>query len=153
MRKEEREIKSFDEVEAVVRAARIVRLGLAVDDVPYVVPVNFGYEPGRLYFHCALEGRKLDMMRKNPRVAFEVEMDVEMVSAARACGWTVKFRSVIGSGLARIVKSEEEKVHGLDVLMRHHGGPVEEYSAKALEKTCVVAVEIEEMTGKKLHYD
>lgn len=149
MRKSEREITSREEIEEVLRASTILRLAMVDGDRPYIIPVNFGYENGRIWFHCAKEGKKLDLIAINPRVAFEVESDVEIISAEVACGWTVNFRSVVGTGVAHLITDEAEKLRGLDALMAHHGGPVGEYRPKAVEKAAIVRIDIEEMTGKK----
>lgn len=133
----------------VIRAARVARLAFVDGDRPYLIPVNFGYEDGRLWFHCAKEGKKLDLIAVNPNVAFEVESDVEIVEGPVACGWTVNYRSVCGWGKAFVVESQEEKIRGLDALMAHHGGPTGDYRPKAVEKAAVVRIDIAEMTGKK----
>lgn len=149
MRKHKREIKSREEVEEVLAAARVMRLALSVDDRPYVVPLNFGYNAGAIYFHCAKEGRKLDMIRLNPQVSFEVESDVAIIEADAPCGWTTHFRSVIGFGKAVTVEDEAEKLRGMDVLMAHHGAAKGEYDKHNFDHAAIVRVDIEEMTGKK----
>ncbi|HNU36390.1 MAG TPA: pyridoxamine 5'-phosphate oxidase family protein, partial [Methanomassiliicoccales archaeon] len=68
MRKAEREIMDQGELEEVIRRAEVCRLAMVDDGKPYIVPMNFGYRNGCLYFHCAKEGRKLDVLRENPKV-------------------------------------------------------------------------------------
>ena len=129
--------------------AQFLRLAMADGAQPHIVTVCFGYEDGKVYFHCAAEGRKLDVIRANPRVAFMVDVDTELVLGGQACGSTVKYRSVIGSGSATIVADGDEKLRGLDALMKQYGVEPGGYAAKSLEKTAVVRIDVEEMAGKQ----
>lgn len=149
MRKKDKEIVDVAAVEDVLRRATVCRLGLCRDDMPYVVPVCFGFDGGALYFHCAREGKKLDILRKNNNVCFEVDIDHEIVKAEKACGWGMKYKSVVGFGRAVFVEEVELKRKGLDVIMRQYSGGAFEYSIDAIEKTVVIKVEIESMTGKQ----
>lgn len=149
MRKKKREIKSREEIEEILGLARVMRLALCVDDQPYVVPLNFGYRDGVLYFHCAKEGRKLDMIARNPKVSFVVESDIELITGELPCDWTTHFRSVIGFGKASLVTDDDEKKLGMDVLMAHHKAKPGEYEAHNFKLAAIVKVEIDEMTGKK----
>jgi nitroimidazol reductase NimA-like FMN-containing flavoprotein (pyridoxamine 5'-phosphate oxidase superfamily) len=149
VRKHKREIKSREEVEEVLGLARVMRLALSVGDMPYVVPLNFGYRDGRVYFHCAQAGRKLEMIRENSNVSFEVESDVELITGELPCEWTTHFRSVIGFGKATVVEDLEEKRLGMDVLMAHHKAKPGEYDAHNFKLAAIVRIDITEMTGKK----
>jgi hypothetical protein len=147
MRKERHRMPA-GECEAFLRRAEVLRLGLADDDGPYVVPVNFGYEDGRLYVHGPLEGRRIDAVRANPRVCFEAD-EGEIVRSDRACGFTSRFASVVGYGTARLADTLEAKRHGLAVIMRHYGGPEDGMPDETLAKTSVIEIEIETMDGKR----
>ncbi len=153
MRKAEREIKDRAEVEDILRRAQIVHLAMVDDGKPYVVPMNFGYADGALYMHCATEGRKIEVLRRNPSVCFAVHVDYEvLVNDDAACKSTSKYRSVIGCGRATLVTGAEAKVRGLDVIMGTFGEGPFEYSEAALERTLVIRVDVESMTGKRLGY-
>ena len=152
MRRADREIKDREAIEAILQRATVCRLGLCRDGVPYVVPLSFGYKDNVLYFHSAPEGRKIDTIRENPHVCFEVDIDQEVVPGDAPCGWTVRYRSVIGWGNARLVESVEEKRSALDVILNHYSEGSREYGREALEKVAVFEVEIETMTGKQSGY-
>jgi nitroimidazol reductase NimA-like FMN-containing flavoprotein (pyridoxamine 5'-phosphate oxidase superfamily) len=152
MRRAEMEIKDREAIEAILHKATVCRLGLCRDGVPYVVPLSFGYRDNVLCFHSAPEGRKIDALRENPRVCFEVDIDQELVPGESPCAWTVRYRSVIGSGKARLVESGEEKRAALDVILDHYGQGAAEYDWEALEKVAVIEVRIESMTGKQSGY-
>src|SRR5665647_3093625 len=111
---------SAGETEAFLGTAEVLRLGMTDADGPYVVPVNFGYADGRIYVHGPGEGRRLEAIARDPRVCFEAD-ECEIVRADKPCGFTARFRSVIGYGSARVLVPVAEKRAGLDVIMRHYG--------------------------------
>jgi nitroimidazol reductase NimA-like FMN-containing flavoprotein (pyridoxamine 5'-phosphate oxidase superfamily) len=153
MRRKEKEVTAREEIEEIILRCDICRLGMCADGEPYVVPLCFGYEKGVLYFHPAAEGKKLEVLRKNPRVCFELDTDRELVVAKAACGYGMKYRSVIGYGTASFVAEPAQKRAALDVMMRHYGaqGPFT-YAEETLARVAVVKVEVESMTGKKSGY-
>lgn len=136
-----------EECDALLRRAEVLRLGLVDADGPYVVPVNFGYDSERIYVHGAREGRRIAAVAEGARVCFEVD-EGEIMRADRPCGFTARFRSVIGYGTARLLTSADEKRRGLDVLMRHYGSTGEGIPDAKLEATSVVEIAIEAMDGK-----
>ena len=149
MRRREREIRDEAGIQEILEKGLVCRLGLYDGQYPYVVPMNYGYRDGRLYFHCAGEGRKIDILKKNDRVCIEVDVDSRVVQGQQPCRWTMKYRSVIGFGRARIIDDEREKKAGLDVIMAHYGGSGGEYDEKPLRLTTVIEVILERMTGKQ----
>ncbi len=98
MRRSDREINDVAILEEIITGSSVCRMGLCDEGRPYVVPMNFGYRDGKIYMHSALEGRKLDIIRKNPDVCLVFETDLEMVHAAEACSFSMKYRSVIARG-------------------------------------------------------
>lgn len=149
MRKAEREIKDQVELENVFRRAEVCRLAMVDDGEPYIVPLNFGYRDGHLYFHCAREGRKLDVIRKNPQVCFELETDVHLVKGEKACQWSTSYESVIGWGTATISLDEKEVKEGLQVLMSHYAEGPFDLDPRSLSLTALIKVKVERMTGKR----
>lgn len=135
------------ECEALLARAEVLRLGLADADGPYVVPVNYGYADGYIYVHGPLEGRRIDAVAADPRVCFEVD-ECEIVRSERACGFTARFASVIGYGRARLLIGTEDKRRGLEVIMRQYSGPVSGMPDETVERTSVIAIEIDSMDGK-----
>lgn len=136
------------EAERILRRAFICRIAICAGDVPYIVPVNYGYESGVLYFHTGPRGRKLELLKANPHVCFEVETDCELVRAERACACSMKFRSVIGRGLAEIVEDPAEKAHALAAIARQVGVSYEPSAGDPLMRTVVVRIKIEDMTSR-----
>jgi nitroimidazol reductase NimA-like FMN-containing flavoprotein (pyridoxamine 5'-phosphate oxidase superfamily) len=144
-------IEDEKEIEGILARAAVGRLGLADGGEPYVVPLNFVYGNGCIYFHAGLEGRKIDMLKKNPRVCFEVdELTEVVVNAEASCFSTAYYRSVIARGTARFLESDEEKLGALDLLMRKYaeGEKYEGIPEHALALVSVCEITIEEMSAK-----
>ncbi len=149
MRRNDKQINDAAVIDGILGRAGVCRLGLCDGDRPYVVPVCFGYEDNALYIHCADQGKKLDILRVNSNVCFEVDIDCEVVKAEKACGWGMKYKSVIGFGKAEFVGDVGLKRKALDVIMRQYSDGSFEYPAKTIEDIVVIKVEIESMTGKQ----
>ena len=150
MRRKDREISDLGEIESIIQRADICRLAFCDRGKPYVVPLCIGYRRGAIYFHSAREGRKLDMIRNNRLVCFEMDIDQELIRSIYRC--SMRYRSVIGSGLARIVEERDVMAEALDLIMRHYRQEPFIYSEETLESTVIIKVEIEELTGKACGY-
>jgi uncharacterized protein len=151
MRRNEKEVTDLNEIEAIIQEASVCRLGLAVDTLPYVVPVNFGYRDKVIYIHCAKKGRKLDMIRLNSLVCFEMDVDDKIVTAGDiACKWTASYRSVIGYGQAEIIEDFHQKKEALTIIMAHYSGKEDfEYKEKAIQEVGIIKITVTQMSGKK----
>lgn len=143
------EITDIDEMEGIIKEATSCRIGLVDNDEPYVVPVCFGYERNALYFHGALTGRKVELIKKNNKICFEVDTGVEIVNVETPCSSVEKYRSVIGVGRAYILEDDEEKVHGLNLIMKQYTKGDFSFPKSELDKTLVVKVDIKSITGRK----
>jgi hypothetical protein len=115
-----------------------------------VVPLCFGYKDNTLYFHTAVKGMKMDILKKNNRVCFECDLDHEIVTSPEPCDWGLKYRSVIGFGKAAFLEDRDRKEKALEIILEHYGaeGPFS-FNEKGFKKTAVIKVDIESMTGKK----
>jgi len=153
MRKKDKEIKDKKLIEFIIKRATVCRIALSENNVPYIVPLNFGYKDNCLYFHSAKEGKKIDMIRRNNDVCFEIDIDNEIIKGENACGWSMKYYSIIGFGRAFFVEGFEEKWKALDIVMEHYAGKSSfEYSEEGVNNAAIIKVEIESMTGKKSGY-
>ena len=158
MRKSEREVTGNEQILAQLLRCPYLVLSIKTEGAPYCVPLNFGAELAEgkpvLYFHCANEGTKLDLLAKGGEVSFAAANMLRVFNKGAApCGYTTDYESVCASGRARIVTDEAERLHGLNVLMRHYtGGEFAEsaFSERALARTTVVAIEVSHWTGKRL---
>jgi len=149
VRRKDQEITSRRAIEAILKRATVCRIALSVNDSPYIIPMNHGYAGDCLYFHSSAEGKKIEILKQNNRVCFEVDLDHEIVPAAKACKWSLKYRSVIGFGRSSFVDDLEEKRRALDAIMSHHSNERFQYSEKDLRAVTVIKVQIDSMTGKQ----
>jgi len=149
VRRKELETTDRTEIEAIIAEAEVCRLAMCDGNQLYMVPLSFGYSDNVLYFHSATEGRKLQVLSKNPRVCFEMDVDVDVKRGDSACEFGMNYRSVIGFGTARIIDDTVQKTAALDLIMKHYKGSPEEYPEALLNVMKVIEVEIESMTGKK----
>ncbi len=152
MRRSDKEIKDRGQIDAIIRKAEVCRIGLSDNGTPYIVPVSFGYKDNCIFFHAATAGRKLDIIRQNNRVCFEIDTDHELVTAKDACGFSYRYRSVMGTGKATILNGVEEKRAGLDAVMQHYRPGAWSFPDDRMAKTVVVRIEIESLTGKANGY-
>ena len=143
-------IESKEEMEALLRQETVGYLGLSADGQPYVVPLNYAYAEGKILFHCALTGKKLDCIRANLQVCFSVARQTGRVREhAGQDPCHVDSDSVICYGRARVVEIVEERKALLDLFNRRFNPDAEPISQTRAENCGVVEIEIEEMTGRR----
>jgi uncharacterized protein len=152
MRKKEREITDIHELESIINRCDVCRIAFADVNIPYIVTMNFGYsgKERTIYFHCAGEGRKIEMVKKNNHVCFEMDTDHVLNDGKKACDFGMSYRSIVGYGDITIVRDPEEKISGLNQIMLHYTGKGGfTYEQDVLDKTMILRLDIREMTGKK----
>jgi len=152
MRRKDQEITDINAIEDIIRKGQVCRLALSENGRPYIVPLCFGYKENNLYFHSAREGKKIDILRKNKNVCFEIDIDQELVKGKKACNCSMKYRSVIGFGKAEIVEDIDLKRRALNIIMQNYFEGFFKYSEESLKNILIIRVEIESMIGKKLGY-
>lgn len=153
MRKGKKEIKDRDVIIGLLDRCPVGRLGtIGSDGWPMVKPLNFVYHDGRIYFHSAQEGEKIDDIGRDSRICFEVDLPIAYVKGNdNPCRAEFLYRSVIIKGRASIVESREERVVALVALMKKYQpeGGYGDFREEKLAITGVVRIDIEEMTGKE----
>jgi len=140
-------------VAEILNRAEYATLALVDDDGPYSVPVNFGFKDGVLFFHTGKKGRKIEALRRaaavGGRVAFSAAVDLEMKTGELACQWGYKFRSVLGSGLVRLLDDPKDQLAALGVIMKKYAGSDEfPYDEKVLGITAVAAIDVDRATAR-----
>lgn len=153
MRRKDKQIDDKNIINSILMKADVCRIGLCDGNIPYIVPMNFGFDEHNLYLHSAREGRKIDIIKNNNNVCFEVETDVELVKSNIACNWGAKYYSVIGKGKAFIVEEYSEKIKALEFIMRKYSGEKEfVFDEERVNRVSIIKIQIEDMTGKKSGY-
>ena len=150
MRRADKEIKDHKKIDEIISKANCCRIALVDGNCPYIVPVNFTVSNNHLYFHSAKEGRKIDILRKNNFVCFEMDIEGQIVKGQKACSWGMKYVSVIGFGQAFFIENNTGKKMALDLLMEKYAGKSGfSYADDELDKIIVIDVRIDTITGKQ----
>jgi nitroimidazol reductase NimA-like FMN-containing flavoprotein (pyridoxamine 5'-phosphate oxidase superfamily) len=149
MRRKEKEITDQSAIEEIIHSALVCRLALSENDQPYIVPLSFGYQDHTLYFHGSSEGKKIEIINKNPNVCFEFDVSTEILKAEKACQWGMRYKSIIGFGRAVIVENIKEKQKALSVIMNQYSDDQFQIDEDAIRETAVIKVDIQSMTGKE----
>lgn len=150
MRRSDKQVIEKAVIESILRDGTVCFLALAGGNSPYVVPLNYGYAGNSLYFHCASEGMKIDLIRANPSVSFSIVAGHEVRAADRACNWGAAYRSVIGFGRATILSDLAGKEEALRIIMRHYSPEREwRFAEEQLNAVLAIRVDITSMTGKQ----
>lgn len=149
----EREVTDINEIREILDKAMVVHIGMIDEGEPYVVPMNYGYtlENGELclYLHGATKGRKIDAMKENPKVFFELECDVAPFEGAYACQYGTAYASVMGMGKAEILENTEDKKSGLSIIMKTQTGKDFTFEDKMVSMVSVIKITAKDFTAKK----
>lgn len=148
MRRKDKEITDRDIINAIMGKARVCRLGLSDKNRAYIVPLSFGYDGNSLYFHGFPEGKKIDILRKNSAICFELDSGGEPIVSDKACSWSVRYKSVIGYGKALLIEDVDAKMKALEIIMRHYSEQSFVCPEEVVDGTAVIRVDIETVTAK-----
>ena len=150
--KRERQVTDPEQILHILDTAKVLNLGLSQNDEPDVVPMNYGYtmEEGKLtlYLHSAVKGKKLDMIRANPNVFFEIESGVQAFEGVLPCQYGMVYSSVMGNGTARIIEDVEEKIEAMKFLMKTQTKKDFEFNERLVSIVNVIRIDVAEYTAK-----
>lgn len=156
MRRREREITDPQQIDEIIRDCVYLHLGLVDDGVPYVVPLNYGVMQDEtdghyiLYLHSAHEGRKLDIIRKNPTCCFTMERNVAPFEGGVACQYGMTYECIMGIGEIRIIDDVEEKIQSLYALMETQTKKSGfEFNERLASIVTVMRIDVRELTAKR----
>ena len=152
MRRKDRQITDDNVIDEIILQCDVCRLGFVSDGMAYILPLNFGFENkdgSRIfYFHSATEGKKISLIKSAPPVSFEMDTDHLLNSADVACGFSYRFKSVMGTGRITVLE-EADKPYALDRIMEHYRGEKSwNYSEEALKSVCVYKLEVDFLSCK-----
>ena len=152
MTKRERQVTDPQQILEILDKGQVLHLGLSVNDEPYVVPMNYGYrmEDGTLtlYLHSAVKGKKLDMIRANPKVFFAIDCDRMPFKGDKPCQYGLVYSSVMGRGTACIVDDVEEKKRAMTMLMKTQTGKDFTFEDRLVSIVSVIRIDVAEYTAK-----
>ncbi len=149
-----RMLSKMDEMEKIIHEAQVCYLGMAEDNNPYVLPMNFAYEPGVFYLHAAPEGHKLEVLKSNPAVCININTGNELFHRHKevGCSWGMKFKSLNVFGKAEFIDDYDEKYRIMQLFMVKFSGEIYEFSEPSIRNVLIFKVSAEKMTGKVYGY-
>jgi len=154
MRRKDREITDINGIEEILLQCKTCHVAMVDDGAPYVVPLSYGYRilggnTLELYFHSALEGRKLDILKRCNKVCFEMSYEGVPIHSENPCSSGYYFASVIGFGEAVFIDDLNEKCSALSVMFKHQAGRDVAFSEEQAKNVCVFKIVSTDFTGKK----
>lgn len=154
MRRKDKEVSEIKELIKIIEDSKIMHLGLSRNNLPYVIPLNFGYQYDgniiKIYFHSARVGKKNDYIQSNNKCAVEMTSYFELEKGVTACEWSAFHESVMIEGNISLVENEEEIKNAMDLIMKRYGFigiPI--YEEKYLKAMAVYCIEVESISGKR----
>ncbi len=153
MRRKDKEIIDRNVIDKILNEAQIIRIAMVDGTEPYIVAMNYFYMDGALYMHSAMEGRKIDILRKNNRVAFQTETAAELHTGEDACDYSMKYLSVSGMGRVSFIDDDQIKTAVLNgIINKHTGKSGYKFPEAMLGLTLIIKIEIDSISGKKSKY-
>lgn len=153
MRRKDREVTDIDEIKDILNLCKTCHVAMVEENIPYIVPLSYGYEiEGNtltLYLHSAKEGRKIDILRKNNQVCYEMSDEGEPLHAETPCNSGYYFSSIIGFGEVIFIEDEEEKCKALTKMFAQQTGKEVIFNAQQAQAVCVYKIISTEFTGKR----
>jgi len=150
MRLKRYEVKSREEIDAIIRGSQVCRLAMSKDDVPYMVPLCFGYDGKTIYMHTAIDGLKIEHFLANPRVCFEFERKVRLLpKKGMGCDSTFGFETVIGFGSIAEILPPEERMAALKWVVGQYQPDADPLNLDAMKGFRVWQITIDSLTGKR----
>ncbi len=152
MSRQDRLVTDKEELIEIIRRCQVIHIGIHDGEDIYVIPMNYGYtwEDGELtfYLHGALEGKKIDLLKKNGRIGFAVDCDHELVEGKMPCQFVFKFASVAGTGTARILEEPQEKIQAMERLMRQYSNREFAFTERLVSIVSLIQVKVDTFTGR-----
>jgi uncharacterized protein len=149
VRRKERTITDRAEIDAILYEGKVMHLALSLDDRPFLVPLFYAYDGVALYFHSAQQGTKIEILKRNSHVCFEVSLGQGVIPSDKACDFEARHRTVIGTGTAEFIEDEEQKRRALDAIVGRFTQKRFTYPAPMFAHTAIVRIAIESVRGKK----
>ena len=153
MRKSNKEVVDTAVIVELLNVCHVGRLGtVGRDGYPMVKPLNFAHCGRKIYFHTAKEGEKIEDIKRDNRVCFEIDLPIAYVKGtASPCTAEYLYRSVIIRGRASLIEDTEEKIFALKCLMEKYQpeGGYGDFPEEKRGITGIVRIDIEEMVGKE----
>lgn len=153
MKRPDREVRDINEIEKILTQAQVCRLSLFDGEYPYIIPMCFSYaldgDKLELYFHCAAQGKKIDLIKENNHAAFEIDHLYGIATNSVACGYSANYVCITGIGTVDIINGIE-KITGLNAIVKKYAADKADnrYSEEMLNNVVVLKLTAEEFCCK-----
>ena len=143
-------IENRAEIDEIIKACKTCFLGMAVGEVPYVLPMNFALDGNSVILHSAQEGRMWETIKKNPKVCLNWTLGEELAyqDLKVGCSYRVKSKSVLVEGTVEFVEDYDEKYRCLSLLMRQYSNREFKFGTPAVKNVGIFKVPIDKITAK-----
>ena len=154
MQRSDKTITDPAELDDILWRGQVCRLALHDEPYPYIVPLNYGYERidgvPTLFFHAAGKGHKIDLIRRNPRASFVVDVDHQLITDEQACRFTMYYASVAGVGNIELLEDLSDKRTAMQQVMYHYSKRADwDFPDAALRNMSLFVLRTAEITGKR----
>lgn len=152
MRRKDRKVTDKDTINYILEKCKVLHLGLSDNSSPYIVPMNYGFmfNNNKLSFfvHSAPEGRKIDILKKNPECCVQMECDGILLENTIPCKYGYSFYSLEGFGTAVILDDVSEKEKALQIIMKTQTGKDFDFTEEMVSKVDVIRIDCSSYTAK-----
>ena len=154
MKKNDKSVKDMDEIKNIVSQCQVVKVAMCEDNTPYLVPLIYGYEFNEdeliLYCHCSNEGKKLDILDKNPNVFIEIDNEHNIIEGNTPCECGFEYFSIMSTGKVEFIHDIYDKIHGLNKIMEHYTSKVtSDFKNEVLNKMFLMKITCNNLTARK----
>ncbi len=154
MRRKDREVADFLKMTKIMNDCDCCRLGFVDGNEAYIVPMNFGCDIINkqifLYFHCANEGRKIDLLPKQSAVSFEMDTGRRLIEGSRGCDFSYSYQCIMGTGELKMISNMDEKIYGLQKITAHYSTKTQwEFDANILNSATVLKLSVQSWSCKE----
>jgi len=154
LRRKDREVAETTDLCAILEQCKVCRIAMVDEGRPYLVPLNFGYEMVSeklfLYFHCAKQGRKIEILKGNPQVCFEMDCEHQLIEGDSACTYGYAYASLIGNGKASFIEDGGQKKHALAKILEHQTGKKDLcFDDRMIQNVTLFQIVSNDFTGKR----
>jgi nitroimidazol reductase NimA-like FMN-containing flavoprotein (pyridoxamine 5'-phosphate oxidase superfamily) len=139
------------EMEEIIRNCQVCHIAMVdTEGLPYVLPFNFGYEDGTIYFHSAGTGKKISILKKNPNVCVEFSTDylLRFQNEKVGCSYTMKYRSVLAYGKVEFIEDLQHKTDIMNRVMKNYTSGEFTYNLPSMNEVSCWIVKIVSLEGK-----
>lgn len=153
MRRFDREITDLNKIQDIIKNNQCCRLGFIDQGKVYIVPLNYGYlyknNKHIFYFHGAKEGKKIDLIKQNNQVGFEIDNNHQLVEGKMPCQYSMKYQSIIGNGSIELVEENEEKKLGLQHIMKNVANKDVIFNDRMVSSVSVMKLTVDNLSCKE----